>query len=42
MSATYDFDWRKSLSDFVNDMARLGINEIERIEPKSNEVQVDW
>lgn len=41
MSATYEFDWRTTLREFINDMSRLGINEIERVEPESNEVQVD-
>jgi len=42
MSATYEFDWRKTLTEFIDDMSKFGISEIERVEPEQNEIQVDW
>lgn len=42
MSVAYQFGWRKSLTDFIDDMSRIGISEIQRIDIEKNEVQVDW
>lgn len=46
MSATYEVDWRTSLREFAESMARLGIEEIQRIEGSlesdNNIIQVEW
>jgi hypothetical protein len=42
MSASYKFDWRTSLRKFIEEMQKLEIEEIERIDRSENEVQVDW